>query len=291
MALRTPRAHRSPNVAISSGDVYPNGVDISPANPDIQATVRPFGWLFRPSAGYETVRVGAHRLDIAHPHGQGIDFTPLRLAEDITKGGQSGPPMMVDPATSSRHADVADIPGSEYLDDEGKVPGWMAAENRGMYLADAGGVPDGGASLHHGNRVLRDMGDRDPLRPLTRAAHGYLVNPAGAFREDWRENPLMAVGAAAAIVGVLYMVASNFERSYRSRRGRSVAGAAGAVPAATVDTAGATVSDTARAANTALTSAGEAVETAVSAAGDAVEAAGKAVEKTGDAAADAVKAD
>src|SRR4051794_3629937 len=201
MALRR---GSSPNVSLASGDLFPNGVGLNPANPDVQATVRPFGWLFRPSAGFNSVAVGAHRLDIGHPHGQGIDFSPVRLAEDLSRDprGPEGPPLLVEPGKPGTYpgdrVDLADVPGSEYLDGEGRLPADLADENRGMYLADReGGPPPGSGRLHEGLRSVPDMGDRDPFRPLTREAAGYLHNPVGMFRSEWHDDPVKAVGIAA----------------------------------------------------------------------------------------------
>lgn len=280
----------TPNVAIPSGDLFPNGVDISPANPDIQATVRPVGWMFRPSAGFSTVSPGKHQLDTGHPHGSGIHFTPLRFAEDMTKQfAAGGPPAMVDPVKAGDHVDINDIPGSEFLDGEGKLPAWMVAQNRGMYLTDGTDGAAPGAVPMHGGNTLRDMGDRTAFRPVTRAFYGLTQNPAGVLKKEWAESPIIAVAWGGALLGAIYLLGSNIEREFRGRRGRGVAASAGAAPAAAAAGTGASVADTGEAANKALTAAGDAVSTAVSAAGDAVEAAGDAVAKTTDAAADAVK--
>jgi hypothetical protein len=196
----------------------------------------------------------------------------------------------VNPATASDIADIADLPGSEYLDDEGKLPGYLASQNRGPYLADdPTRSPTGQAAS--GGTTLRDMGDRNPLRPLTRGFYGLAQNPVGMLRAEWQDSPGIAVLWAAGLLGVVYMLTNNVERSFRSRRGRGLAATVGAAPAAAAAGTGKSVGDTAEAANAALTNAGKAVETAVSAAGDAVQAAGDAVEKTADATADAVKKD
>lgn len=289
MSVRSRRV-QSPNVAIASGSIYPNGVDVGPANADVQATVRPGGWLFHPSAGYETIRVGRTSIDLAHPNGTGIHFTPMRFAENVARQHDiGGPPALIDPAHAMDITDVADIPGSEYLDGEGKLPAYAAAQNAGPYLSDAPFSPMPGTTPAHGGNTLRDMGDRNPTRPLTRAFYGLTTNPAAMLRAEWQQSPGIAVVWALGVLGIVYMLTENVERQFRGRRGRGVAATAGAAPAAAAAGTGKTVADTADAANKTLTAAGAAVEKAVSSAGDAVSAAGEAVDKAGEAAADAVK--
>lgn len=291
MAIQTPRRGNSPNVALASGELYPNGVDISQANPDIQATVRPGGWLFKPTPGYPSVRIGTHKIDLSHPQGQSIHFTPLRLAEDPTPSHQtaSGPPVMVDAAKASQTTDLADVPGSEYLDDEGKLPGYLAAQNRGPYMSDSEGWVHPGDVPRHGGNTPRDMGDRDVSHLASRAFYDRLAkNPNLVLREEWRHDPVITTLWAVVVVGGAAMLFGNIEKAFRGRnRPRGVAATVGAAPAAAAAGTGSTVADATEAANKSLTAAGEAVSTAVSAAGDAVEAAGDAVEKTGEAAAEA----
>jgi hypothetical protein len=279
------------NVAVPSGDLYPNGLPVIPARPDVQATVRPVGWFFRPSLGFQTVRPGAHRLQPAH-HGGGIHFTPHRFAEDIGQyAGPGGLPLMVDKATAVHHADIADLPGSDRLDDEGKLTADAVHANEGPYMAEGTDAPRAGDIPHESIRTLADMGDRLPGRPITRAFHGYLRNPADAFREDYAANPLVAVAVAGGIVGIGYVLVRDFERQYRSRRGRGVAAGAAAAPAAAVAASGGTVAEAAKVANEAATAAGDAAAAAASAAGDVAEAAGDAAAAVTDAAADAVTKD
>lgn len=289
MAIQTKRGRgitAAPNVAFASGEIYPNGVDMSPANPDLQATVRPGGWLFRPSPGYAGVRVGNHKIDLAHPQGNGIHFTPQRFAENLTAPGVPG---MIDKGND--HADVADLPGSEYLDGQGRLPAYLAESNAGPYLADSSG-PRVGDVQRHGGNVPRDLGARDSVTRdvTTRAFYDRLaMNPNVVLRQEWQKDPVVTTVWAVIVVGGLSMLAHNIERSLRGRgRGRGVAAVA-AVPAAATAGTGAAVADSAKVANTALTEAGSAVQTAVSAAGDAVQAAGEAVDKTTTAAADATK--
>lgn len=296
MAIQTYRGRgfSSPNVSLASGEMYPNGVDVSPANPDVQRTVRPGGWMFKPSPGYPTIRVGVHKLDMAHPQGQSIHFTPVRLAEDVQPAHdtRSGPPVMVDAANASKTADIADLPGSEYLDGEGRLPAYMAEQNRGPYLMDSQGHVTAGDVPRHGGNTALDMGDRDPERFLTRRFYDrLLVNPNAVLKENFRDDPVITSIWAILVVGAGGLLVGNIERAFQGRnRGRGVAAAATSVPAAAASGTGATVADVAGAANESLTAAGSAVQAAVSAAGDAVEAAGEAVEATTEAVASAGEA-
>lgn len=285
---------RGPNVAIAQGDLYPNGVYTIPPNPDIQGTVRPEGSFFRKSPGYETIRPGRHKFQRAY-HGMGIHFTPQRFAEDV--GAFNSLPLLVDEETAVMHADIAELPGSERLDDQGKL---TADGSGGVFMGETSKTAvTGGSDLHRGNRTLSDMGDREPGRPLTRAFHSGLMNPVGAFRSEYQENPVVAVGVAGAIVGAIYFLTRELETSFRSRRRAAAAsggitGAAApvaAAPAAVADTAGGTVRESAEVANRAATAAGEAASDAASAAGDVAKAAGEAVEEVADAVGDAVTGD
>lgn len=277
MAIRTPRRVAT-NVAIAQGEIRPNGVDISPANPDIQATVRPLGWMFRPSAGYPTVRTGPHRIDAAHPQGNSIHFTPLLLAEDLSKqGAATGPPAMVDVAKAGETADLANVPGSEYLDGEGKLPGYLAAGNYGPYLADSSGAPTSDGTIRHGGNVGRDMGDRDPERFLTVAWYDRLFrNPNMVLREDFRTDPVVTTIWAIVVVGGIGMLAGNLERAFKGRGGgRGVAATAGATPAV----AASATTETAKDATVTVI---KAAEESVKASETVVKEAEKAVEKTAD---------
>lgn len=271
----------SPNVEVPQGTIYPNGVDSSPANPVIQATVRPLGSMFRTSPGYETVRKGAHRMQA--PTRFGIHFAPIQLAEDTTSGTA-----LVDKADFTKNADVADLPHSEDLDSNGRLPDSAARTNSGVKLADSSGAPVGGLP-HPETRMAIDMGDRDPGRPLTRAHLGsYFKNPVNAFNDDYKQNPFMAILVAGGLVGLVYMVTKDFEGAYGRRSGSSTVSKVGAAPAAAVETAGEQVKEAASVANDAATAAGKAASEAASAAGDVAEAAGKAAETVADSVADAV---
>lgn len=275
------------NVAIPSGDIYPDGIPLVAANPDVQATVRPAGWMFRKSAGFETVRPGRTRFQDGF-HGLGIHFTPMRYAEDLGEYQSGSLPLLVDKDKSYDHADIADLPGSDRLDDTGSLPARDAATNAGPKLSEGNTFPTGSANVRESEGLPRDMGDRDPSRPMTRDFYNNaLKNPIGLFRSEYQKDPLKSVAVAGAIVGIVYMVTRDFERAYRRRRGSSVVGSVGAVPAAATETAGATVADAAEVANKAATEAGKAASEAASAAGDVAKAAGDAVEKTTEAVADA----
>jgi hypothetical protein len=273
--------NRTPNVAIASGDLYPDGVDVHAANPALQATVRPLGWLFRPSPGYPTVRQGNHKIDLAHPQGNSLHFTPLRFAEDLNPahavGG--GPPALVDTVKGGDMIDLADLPGSEYLDGEGKMPGALAASNYGPYIGDGGGPAPTGDVQRHGGNVRRDMGDREAHRPNTQAFYDRLaLNPVAMLRVEWQKNPLVAVLWGGALVAVGSLLVGNIERSFQGRnRGRGVAATAGAAPAAAAEGTGRTVNTSAKAASSAVEAVAEAAEKTVEAAGDATEKVTEAV--------------
>lgn len=276
------------NVAIPSGDLYPNGITPTALNPDVQATVRPAGQFFRKSPGYETVRPGRTRFQAAY-HGLGIHFTPQRFAEDV--GEFDSLPLVVDAETSGRHADIAELPGSERLDDGGRLLDEDNATNGGVRLAESNrAAPTGGKVLHAGNRTAIDMGDRDSDRPLTKAFYKGLHNPVQVFRSEYADNPVAAVAVAGLIVGAVYYLTRELESAYKSRN-RSGAAAVGAVAAAPVAVSGEAVKDAAVTANRAASAAGEAAKEAASAAGDAAEAAGEAAEEVTDAVADAVTGD
>lgn len=274
MPIRTPRRVAA-NVAIAQGEIYPNGVDLSPANPDIQATVRPMGWLFQQSPGYPTVRQGPHKIDLAHPSGQSIHFTPVRLAEDLSQQStESGPPAMIDVARASQTTDLADVPGSEFLDDEGRLPAWQAAGNMGPYLADSSGAPVSDGVPRHGGNVGRDMGDREPERFLTAAWYDRLFrNPNVVLRDELRNDPVVTTIWAVIVVGAVGMFAGNVERALRGRRGRGVAATAGAVPAVAAEASTTTVKESA-------TTVIKAAEESVKASEEVVKEAEKVVDET-----------
>lgn len=267
-------------VGIPSGAVYPDGLPLTESNPVIQASVRPEGSYFSKSSGYETIRSGRSRFQ--HNKGMGIHFTSLRYAENVTEPASL--PVMVDITNAPDHVDIADIPGSENL----TIDGEASEEDRILVSEGNGMAPYGGDVRHRGTKTLADMGDREAHRPLSQVFHG-LADPVDMFKAEYAKNPLVALGAAGVVVGVVYMVARDFERSYRSRS-RSASQGGGivtdaapvaAAPAAAVDTSGNVVE---QAADT-IVSAGEAVADGV---GAVVETVGKTVEQVTDAAAGAV---
>lgn len=258
------------SVAIPSGAVYPDGLPLTEADPVIQASVRPEGSYFAKSVGYETIRPGRTRFQ--HNKGMGIHFTVLRMAENVAKPATL--PVMVDVTTGPDHADVADIPGSADLNVDGEL---SDQEQRILMAENDSMAPTGGMVRHRGTKTLPDMGDREPHRPLSQVFHG-LANPVEAFRAEYARNPLIAVGAAGALIGVVYMVARDFERSYRTRsaaasRGGGVvsdAAPVAAAPAAAADTSGNVVEKAADTVASAVESVGDAVEQVTEAAADAV---------------------
>lgn len=269
------------NVSIPSGTIYPDGLPSHSANPVIQASVRPEGSYFVKSAGYETIRSG--RTKFQNNKGAGIHFTLIQAAENL--GQPQTLPVMVDITTAPDHVDIAQIPGSGEL----TVDGVMSDQEKRILLSESASMaPTGGSVRHRGTKTLPDMGDREPHRPLSQIFHGF-SNPVDMFQTEYARNPIVAVGAAAAVVGVVYMVARDFERSYGSRsraarRGGGVvsdAAPVAAVPAAAADTSG----------NVAVQAADAAVavvETAADATEVVVETAAEAVEKVTETAADAV---
>lgn len=258
------------SVAIPSGSVYPDGLPMTSANPDVQRSVRPEGSYFAKSVGYETIRPG--RTDFQHNKGMGIHFTPMRFAEDVSKPGTL--PVLVDVSTAADHADIADIPGSAELDPNGNV-----TKEQGRILMGESDktAPVGQAVRHRGTKTLPDMGDREVHRPLSQAFLG-MGNPVELFRAEYTKNPTVAVLAAAGITGIVYMVFRDFERSYRSRSASASSGGGLVATAAPVAAAPAAATDTS----------GNVVEKAADTVAAVVETAGDAVEKATEAVADAV---
>lgn len=282
-----------PNVAIAQGDIYPNGITLVPPDPDVQATVRPEGGLFQKSAGYESIRAG--KTQFQHDHGAGIHFTPMRFAEDV--GEYDSLPLLVDATTAADHADLADLPGSGDLDDKGALTADQVAANEGVKMAETHAMaPTAGEEIHSEVNAVPDMGDREPGRPLTQGFQTLLRNPAGAFKDEYQKDPVVAVGVAGLIIGGVYFLAKEFEQQFLSRnrsasRSGGVSGAVApvaAVPAAAVATTGGAIRESAEVANTAATEAGKAAEAAASAAGDVATAAADAVEEVTDKVADTV---
>jgi len=256
-------------VAIPSGAVYPDGLPITSANPDIQASVRPEGAYFAKSVGYETIRPGNSKFQ--HNKGMGIHFTPMRFAEDVSRPNEL--PVLVDISTAPDHVDIANLPGSERLG-----PGGTAdVRDRVLMGESVKAAPVGGAVAHRGTKTLPDMGDREPHRPLSQMFHG-LSDPVELFRAEYAKNPLVAVLAAAGITGLAYMIARDFERSYRRRNASASSGGGIASTAAPVAAAPAAATDTS----------GNVVEKAADTVAEVIEETGEAVEQATEAVADAV---
>lgn len=269
------------NVAIPSGTIYPDGLPATMADPVIQASVRPEGSFFTKSVGYQTIRPG--RSIFQHNKGQGIHFTPTEFAENVAE--PSSLPALVTISTAADHVEVADVPGSENL----TVDGQASEQERVLVGESNSAAPTGSGSVRHRGRLtLPDMGDREAHRPLSAIFHG-LEHPIESFRAEYQKSPIIALAAAAGFTGLVYMVARDFERSYRGRE-RSAAKGGGitseaapvaAAPAAAAQTSGNVVEKTA---DTAVA----VVEEVVEAAGDVVEDVASAVSDVAETAADAV---
>lgn len=269
------------NSAIPSGAVYPDGLDLTTADPVIQASVRPEGSYFRRSVGYATIRPGKNRFQ--NNKGTGIHFTPQRFAENVDDSHTL--PLMVDSTVADDHADIADLPGSENLTMDGRI---NPASSATMLMSEPADKPPSSTGKHVGLRTLPDMGDREAHRPLSQIFHG-LAHPVEMFKGEYAKDPLIALAGAGLITAIAWSVGRDFERSYRSRErtassGGGISGAAAPVaagPAAVVETAGEVVEE---AASTAV----EAVETVADAAGEVVTTAAETVGKVTEQAADAV---
>lgn len=283
MALR----RRGPNVAVPSGSIYPDGIQPVAVNPAIQSTVRPGGHKFRSSPGYESVRPGKNGYQDGY-HGLGIHFVPQRFGEDVGQyASPGGLPRMVDPK-ASKTVDLADLPGSDRLDDAGKLTAEMVNANEGVKLVGDTNFPTGGADIRESEKTLPDMGDRAATRPFTRAFwDSAFGNPVKLFSSEYHESPTAAIIMAGVGIGLAYMVGSEIEREWKKRRRPGVVGTVATAPAATAAASGETVREATGAVNDAVTAAGKAAAEATSAAGDAAEAAGTAVDRAAEAVADA----
>lgn len=218
--------HPRRNVSVPSGDVYPNGVPVTRPDVFVQSTTHIGGSFFKSSPGFPSLRPGRHRLQKSY-HGTGLHFTPQRFAEDV---GQAGLPMLVEPDAVDS-ADIAELPGSERLDDEGKT----TADDR-IYLAEG---KDSEVALTETveERHSHTM-DLDGIRTESRRwTSGLLRNPVEFVSAEYGRTPVKAVVIASGIVAAVYVVARDFERSYNRRKRRAGIAAA---PAAAVETSGST---------------------------------------------------
>lgn len=214
------------HIAIPQGDIYPMGVARVEPDPSVQSTVHVGGSFFQESPGFETIRPGRHRIQKGY-RGFGIHFTPHRFAEDI---GQAGLPLVVD-SDAVDAADIAELPGSERLDDEGKA----TREEDRILLAETGDakVASGTVEERHAHTV-----DLDGVRTESRRwTTGLLRNPVDFLSDEFERTPIKAVLIAGGIVSAVYVISRDFERSYGRRKRRAGLAAA---PAATVETAGTT---------------------------------------------------
>lgn len=233
----------SARVAIPQGDIYPSGLPVIPPDPNIQTTVRPQGWFFVQSAGYHTVRPGAHRYQDAYRLGPG--FNPMRFAEDISAyDNDHGLPPIVNQDAAFEHADINDIPGSEHLTSDGTLSSNdLVTGNEGVKIGREATFAhhDGVSDIHAPLYSVPDMGDRDPDRPLTRNwLDSILKNPVRAFRDEYAVHPVVAVLVASGGIALAWNIGKEFERD-AVRRGP--ASAAASTTGSTVDKGGNVASD------------------------------------------------
>ena len=264
---------RGRNVAVPSGDIYPNGIYVSVPDPSVQATVHRAGTAFVKSPGFETVRIGRHKMQRGY-HGGGIHFTPTRLAEDLggIHGGINN--ALVDVEAAKDHADIANVPGSELMDEHGHV-----SQGNRILLAEEGAFKtEGDPNVARSHEW--DLGDvREIDDEFVRYGRGMLLNPVDFLSDEYEKTPVKAVVIAGIIVSIIYMVGTEFERSYRRRKRRTSA------PQAAVGAAGATAGATA---GTAIETPGEVVEEIGEGIAEATAAVAEAVEDVTGAIADAV---
>lgn len=275
MALRGAPSAR---VAIPQGDIYPSGIPVVTPNAGVQSTVRPEKWLFHQSAGFHTIRPGRTKFQSGH-YGPGHDFTPLRFAEDVSAfDNNKGLPPIVSQDDAFLHADLAEIPGSQFLTSDGRISSADDVQaNQGSKIGQGKETPhhDGRTDIHAPLSTVPDMGDRRADRPLTRQwLSAILHNPVGWFKDEWQTHPATAIAVAGVGISLAYMVGRDIDRQIDARRSNSG-------PAAT---AGAAAPST-------VAAAGEQASRATDAAADAVKEAGEAVREATDAAADAVAPD
>jgi hypothetical protein len=261
------RGAPSARVAIPQGDLYPSGIPVVVPNDNIQSTVRPEGSFFLQSSGYHTIRPGSKRFQDGF-RGPGIGFTPLRYAENVAQLDDL--PALVDQDDAMLHADIAEIPGSNVLDDRGQIS--EAAFDAGYGTKHGNSDKtfphhDGVSHPHGALMTTPDMGDRRPDRPLTRQwLQGVLHDPLSAFQEEYRTHPITAIVVAASGISLAYWIGREFDSQYGSRGGN-----AGAAAPAGVATAG------------------SAAQRGGNVVSDLIEGAGKAVKGATDTIADAVK--
>jgi hypothetical protein len=196
-------------------------------------------------------------------------FLPFEFAEDI--GGSGTATGMIVPG------DVSSVADTEWLPEDPEQ-----IEGGSFVIADRG-VQIGAPAMikHEGERVLADLGDRSPGRPLSRS---FWEKAGATLKGDYQQNPVVTVLVGAGIVALAYMIGSDAEGQYRRRRGNSVASAGVAVPAAGAATAG---DETDKAANAVADAGDKAVKAIQDAADTAVGAVREAGETAKQAANDA----
>lgn len=214
-------------------------------DPVVQSTTRPAGTLLRSSPGYDTIRVGKNKFQGKGPTG---GFREQEFGEDV---GGSGAALSIVPG------DTSQIASSEWLPEspEQIEPASFIIADRNTQL---GGIA---LTKHEAERVITDLGDRSPGRPLSMA---FFKNPVKMLKQDYAENPVVSVIVGAALVVGAFMIGNDLERQYKSRRGGGIASDVTAVPAS-----GAVV-------------AGDTTATAADDIGNAADKAIKRIEDTGD---------
>lgn len=248
---------------IPQGMLAPSGLRQTHVNPNVQATTRPAGTLLLPSPGYDSIRRGKNRFQGKGPSG---GFREQTFAEEI---GGSGSALSVVPGSTTSDQVSEWLPESPDTIAEGSV-----------IVADRGSAqePSYATRIHEGLNTIPDMGDRNAARALSKSK--WLHNPVGMFREDYRKDPVLTVVIAVALLAGFRVVAGDLEREYRSYRGRGVATAATAGPAAVASTTGKETADAANAVGEAADRAVAKIEQATNDAVTAIEDTAKSAKNT-----------
>jgi hypothetical protein len=230
-------------------------------DPVVQSTTRPAGTLLRSSPGFDSVRVGKNRFQGKGPTG---GFREMEFAEEV---GGSGAAISIVPG------DTSQIASSEWLPEDPEQ-----IQEGSFIIADRNTQIGASAMMkHEAQKILTDLGDRSPGRPLSTA---FLKNPVGMLRKDYRENPVVTILAAAGLTFMAYMVGNDLEREYRSRRGGGIVSETVAVPASGTAVSGDEVDKATSAISDAGNKAVNAIDEAAKAAVDSVGEAGKAAQET-----------
>lgn len=206
---------------IPSGMLNPAGLTDTPVNPDIQSTTRPPGVLLQPSPGYDSVRVGKNRFQGKGPTG---GFRKMEYAEEV---GGTGAALSVVPGSTAQLDETEWLPENQ--------------DSVAVVIADRELKPGWAARLHGGLSTIPDMGDRKADRPNSRNFWSNL-NPTSVLRDEYRKSPALSVAMGAGLVYVVYLLANEAERQFRSPRG--VGTAVTSVPAAGTKATGEVAGDT-----------------------------------------------